>query len=366
MPNQKRLFMAKLFQRSLLLCVGKYSLYNSLLEILSEISYETKSLDVREKIKHFYLQVQIQMFRFPFKIRSVWEKKLLKKINTELLYNYQTYKPDLVFVYNSEFLLPETCARIKEKSKLIFFMGDSPLFTPTNHYYLTCLTYADLILSPDTFWIGQLNTLGIHQTSFFIPGVDVNSYHPVTDKENLQGIDNMDIFYAGASYFTSWGYKKALLMNQFVGFNFKLYGNSAWKRWFRFFPDLELHYKESDYIPTEQLNRMFNKTRLIPVDGNPAILNGFHLRLFEALGAGALPLVEYRKDVEERLFNNSGLMVPLIKDYKKAGELARYYLQNENERSELAKVLREYILSHYSAALNSQRIIELLKKYSGS
>lgn len=357
--------MAKLFQKGLLLCTKKYSLYNSLIDTICELSEEYKGFDIREGLNPLNLKIQTQMFRLPYKIRNKWEYNFLERINTSIVNEINSWDPDLVFVYNSEYLLPETCAKIKEKSKLIFFMGDSPFFTHTNHYYLTCLTYADLILSPDSFWISQLNTLGIHQTSFFIPGVDENSYHPVTDNEKLQNIENLDILYTGASYVTSWGYKKALLMNQFVGFNFKLYGNSAWKRWFRFFPDLELHYNESGYIPTEQLNKMFNKTRLIPVDGNPAILNGFHLRLFEALGAGVLPLVEYRKDVEELLFNNSGTMVPLIKDYSKAGDLARYFLQNENERSELAKVLREFILSHYSAALNSQRIIELLEKYSG-
>ena len=123
-------------------------------------------------------------------------------------------------------------------------------------------------------------------------------------------------------------------MNQFTKFNFRLYGNSAWKRWFKFFPELESYYKGTGHIPTLQLNKMLNKARLVPVDGNPAILNGFHLRLFEALGAGVLPIVEYRKDVEKILFGDSGLMVPLINDYTKAGDIARYYVNNENERAE--------------------------------
>ena len=98
-----------------------------------------------------------------------------------------------------------------------------------------------------------------------------------------------EILYVGSSYLNSWGYKKALLMSRFTGFNFRIYGNSAWKRWFSFFPELEWVYNESGFIPQAKINRMFNMTKLIPVDGNPGILNGVHLRVSEALA-----LVLYR------------------------------------------------------------------------
>ena len=356
--------MAKLFRKALLLCVSKYSLFNSFLDLLSELSEECKGYDVRENINVFKQKIKTQMYRFPFKIRNKWEKSFLSKININIVNEINKYNPDLVLVYNSEYLLPETCTEIRKKAKLIFFMGDSPFFTHTNNYYLPCLAYSDLILSPDTFWISQLNTLGIHQTSFFIPGFDETSYYPVNDESILKDIASLEILYTGASYVNSWGYKKALLMSQFTGFNFKLYGNSSWKRWFEFFPDLARVYAESGYIPTEQLNKMFNKTKIIPVDGNPAILNGFHLRLIEALGSGALPIVEYRKDVDEELFNGCAAKLPLIRDYVKAGDMARYYLKNESERKELALSLRTFILSKYNNVINSERLVTILKKNS--
>jgi spore maturation protein CgeB len=173
-----------------------------------------------------------------------------------------------------------------------------------------------------------------------------------------------EIMYTGMSYVNSWGYKKAMLMNQFTSLNFKLYGNSMWKRWFRFFPQLESHYIESGFIPTVLLNKMFNKTKLIPVDGNPAILNGFHLRLFEALGSGALPLTEYRKDIETLLFKNSGIKIPLIKDYNKASDLANYYLKNESERKETVHSMNAYVLQEYSVLKNAERLLEFLDNMS--
>ena len=97
------------------------------------------------------------------------------------------------------------------------------------------------------------------------------------------------------------------------------------------FPELKTAYTESDFIPREKLNRMFNMTKLIPVDGNPGILNGIHLRLFKALAAGALPLIEYRHDVDKLLFKDFAGELPVIKDYNNAADLASYYLKNEQE-----------------------------------
>lgn len=353
--------MAYKFERALLLCPEKYSLYHSLLETLSFVSQEVKGYNIKSAINHAELQINTQIYRFPYNFRKKWEKYFLKKVNQILLKTIISFDPDLVLVYNSEYLLPETCAEIKKKSKLIFFMGDSPFYTPQNNYYLSCLTYADLILSPDSFWSQQLNTLGLNKTLYFIPGLDGRSYFKITGFSNNFHFDDSEILYVGACYLNSWGYKKALLMSKLTCFDFKLYGNSAWKRWFRFFPDLQTVYRESSYIPTEQLNIMFNKTKLIPVDGNPAILNGFHLRLFEALGSGALPLVENREDIRKILFKECNTEVPVIKDYNKASDLAHYYLKNEKERQEIANNLKEFILTKYNAETNAGRLLEGLR-----
>lgn len=356
--------MSKFFHKSLLLCTEKYSLYSSLLNILTLLSEEARGFDIRKLLNPLSLKVQTQMFRFPHKIRSGWETMILSQANTEFLREIRLYKPDLVFVYNSEYLIPETCTEIRKTARLVFFMGDSPFYTPMNPYYLSCLTYADLILCPDTFWIGQLNVMGINRTAYFVTGIDTSSYYVINDQMTTHNFENADILYSGSCYNNSWGFKKAMLMSQFTGFNFRLYGDRSWKKWFSFFPELQTHFTETGFITTERLNMMFNGSKLMPVDGNPAILNGFHLRLFEALGSGVLPLVEYRKDVEEILFNDSSEMVPLIKDYSQAGDLAGYYIKNNAERAGLTNSLREYIERKYSTAMNAERLRELLERSS--
>lgn len=352
------------FNRALLLCPTRYSLANIFAEILGEMAEEVRTLDIQKKISALILRFNSQAFRLPFRARSAWEKWLLRKANSILLREIQVYRPDIVLVYNSEFLIPEACAEIRKGSRLVFFMGDNPFYTPLNNYYLACLAYADLILSPDTFWIEQLKTIGLKKIKYFIPGIDERSYYCIDKREELQRVDETDVLYVGGGYVNSWGYKKALLMSQFTGFKFRLYGNKTWKRWIKIFPELKNNYRESEYIPTAILNRMYNKTKLVPVDGNPGILNGFHMRLFETLGAGALPLVEYRKDVDELLFNGSKAMVPLIRDYHRVKDIAAHFLKNEDERVEIVNGLKSYISERYNVKNATRILLDNLKPFT--
>jgi glycosyltransferase involved in cell wall biosynthesis len=353
--------MEKRFNRALLLCPEKYSFHNSFYNILSEISYEVEEYDINSILRKRDIKINRQSFRLPYKVRKKWEAYFLEKANKILLEIINKSDPGLILVYNSAFLLPETCSLMKRRSKLVFFMGDSPFYTPQNNYYLACLSHADLILSPDSFWSQQLETIGLSKTMYFIPGPDGKSYFRIDNLPKDQDDEETEILYVGSSYLNSWGYKKALLMSKFTGFKFKLYGNSAWKRWFSFFPDLEAVYTESGFIPQERLNRMFNMTKLIPVDGNPGILNGVHLRVGEALAAGALPLIEYRNDVDNLLFGNFKGELPIINDYSKSADIVSRYLNNEQDRSRLTLSLYDYLLREYSAESNARRLAGALQ-----
>jgi hypothetical protein len=348
------------FKKAFFLCPEKYSLFNTTKLILSKFCDEVVGINIMDHVRNFEIKINTQIFRLPYSIRNKWTTHYQNKINVLLLNQFRLLSPDLVFVYNNEMLLPTTLEEIKKSARVVFFLGDSPYFTPTNDYFLTLLTMADMVLVPDSFWMEQMRTIGIKNTFLFIPGIDENSYNLLNSKELTQPDRDIDILYCGMSYYDSWGYKKALLMSKFTDFNLEIYGNRAWLRWFQFFPELSAVFHESDFIPTALLNEMFNKTKLMPVDGNPAVLNGFHLRTFEALGAGVLPLIEYRKDVEEEIFTNLDIRLPIIRTYNDAKALAESYLSDEQLRSETVNLMRHLVHTKYSPERNAERFLELL------
>lgn len=351
-----------MIEKCLVLGPDRVSVVKLLAAVLSRMSSDVETYDVKSALGQKRLFVNTQMRRMSYGIRNRWDNYFLRQANELIMTEVLSRKPDLVLVYNSEYLQPEVCARIKQKSKLIFFLSDSPFYTPQNDYYLACLDYADLILVPDTFWMAQLNTIGLDKTLYFIPGIEEDLYHKLPPGE-ADSEEETEILYVGTSYKNSWGYRKAMLMSKFTGFLLRIYGNDAWERWFKFFPVLEEAFRPSGFIPSDKLNRMFNRTKLIPVDGNPSILNGAHLRLVEALAAGTMPLTEYRKDVEDEIFSGCGFTLPLIRSYNEARDIASHWLANDSERIETAEAMRRFVLQKYSAENNAERIRERLGKY---
>lgn len=351
-----------MFGRALILCPRRYSVFDLLHSILSCIAGEIRGFDVNDQMGNRKLWINAQAFRFPGKIRNSWERHFLRAANDNLIKEINDFQPDLVIVYNSEYLLPETCDMIRKRAKLVFYLGDSPFYTPHSNWFLSCLTYADLILSPDSFWLDQLNTIGLSATMHYIPGIDGKLYFRVDEKDIPKDIRETEILYVGANYLNSWGFKKAMLMSRLSSFDLRIYGNRAWKRWFDIFPELQAAYTETGYIDTSRVNLMFNRTKIVPVDGNPAIINGVHLRLMEALGSGTLPLIEYRQDIDNLIFTGSGLDLPFIRDYSKAADVAGYWLCHEREREETASAMRSFVLEKYTAAANAERLAERLLK----
>jgi len=340
----------------------KYSLSRIVEQILQKVDYETTQLDFRGIVSAFESKVNTQIYRLPYMYRQKWSNYYLRKINKWYITQFAQEKPDLVFVYNNEMLLPETLQWLKgEKTKIVFFLGDNPLYTHTSPYNLTVLDYADAVFVPDTFWQFQLQKIGlknVHHLLFPLPDDD---YYPVNISEidaNFKALHKADVFYAGMCYNDSWGYKKAKFLNNFSKFNLKIYGNKAWKKWLPFFPELENHYKETNgYIPTPELNNMFNLAKIIPVDGNPGIFNGIHLRALEALSAGALPLMEYNKDMD---FIFEGVNdLPAVKDYREISEMAKWYVGNDKVRNEKVEEMRKTYVEKY----NIEGVAETFLKY---
>ena len=140
----------------------------------------------------------------------------------------------------------------------------------------------------------------------------------------------------------------------------KIYGTHQWRRWLSVFPELrKLFVLLSKPLGPEQVNNISNCCKLYPVDANPGLLHGLHARIFDCIGSGILPLVEYRKDLD-RVFKT--MDIPRIYNYNEANELARYYLENENKREELLKQLRQYVSENFLPEYAIKRMLERIFK----
>jgi len=327
-------------------------------KIFSGYGYECQNIDYRKILKNWETKINTQMFRLPDKVRIKWEKYFFSKINRWYRTQIAILKPDIVFIYNNEMLLPSTLKEIKnQKKKILFYLGDNPLFTPTSRYNIDVLQYADAVFVPDTFWQMQLKKIGLPHVHHLLPPLPEKQYFKIDgfDSDAIKKYQT-DIVYVGMCYNDSWGYKKACFLNWFTGYNLQIYGNKAWKRWFRFFPELEKHYTESNYVPYQRLNIMYNAAKIVPVDGNPAIFNGIHLRVFESLSSGTLPLMEWNADMDFVFKDITDL--PAIKDYRAIPETLEFFLGNNEAREQTVHEMKQA----YSKQYNSSSVVDKILK----
>ena len=82
-----------------------------------------------------------------------------------------------------------------------------------------------------------------------------------------------------------------------------------------------------------------------------------HLRIFDCIGSGILPLVEYQNDLD---FVFKEVKIPMIKNYSEAEEIAQYYLSNDKERKEMIKELKIFIDKYFSPEVAVKKIVDQL------
>lgn len=280
----------------------------------------------------------------PEKITTFYKPRYIEAINKKYLSIIESEKPDLIIIYNNQFFLPSTLKSIHGKTKIVFILGDNPLYSATSDYNLAILYHADLIISPDSFWTEQLNKLGLSRMVNDFVGFNPHENFSFTPDNATKKTYGSDLVFIGRNYRDGSGYKRTLFYSKFASLDFKIFGNHEWLRWLEFFPELKPNFilKERAFS-LQEINKVINCAKIYPVENNPGMFNGIHLRVFECIGSGVLPLPEWSLDLDTA-FNK---MVPSIKNYHEANEIARYYLDHDLERLELIGKLRKHLTENY-------------------
>lgn len=344
--------------RALLIFPKMYSMVKAFEEGFKENGWDVKNHDTTAGINKTQIKIYRNLHKFPGKIRTRWHRHFLNVINKKFMEHFLDYEPQIVLAYNSGMLMPETMKEIQKKAKVCFYMGDSPFYPTRTDTYLSCLLNADLVLSPDSYWRKQLTGMGIGTVKPFLIGTSKESNHvkQVSEKEKKKW--GSDLVFVGITSPSTRGHKRILFLNQFSDLDLKIYTSTKIHTWYKEFPKLKKRVVHPEKRLTDaELNTLLNCCKLYPVEVPSGLINGVHLRIFECIGSGILPLAEYRKDINE-IFAKEGL--PIIRDFNKASEQALYYLKNEDERRDIIDGLQEFVKKNYSPAHSIGNVLDEL------
>ncbi|MCB9284866.1 MAG: glycosyltransferase [Lewinellaceae bacterium] len=342
--------------KCLLLAPMRYPFIHSIVSGMEAQGLELKAVDYESFFPPRTNRRYNNYTTLPRRIRKYWEEPYVQKTNESYLQIFREFAPDLVFIYNNQLVQPGLLEEFKKKARIAFMLGDNPLYTPTSIYNLHILFQADYIISPDSLWRDQLSRLGVPNVVFDSFGFNSALYHPLEVDETLRAEYQSDFIYVGSASKTNWGYKRALFLSLFKEFDFRAYiSGGGMGRWYDLFPGLEEKVIPHDRFDAGFNNLVYNCSKIAPVEQVPSLFNGIHVRVFDVLGAGILPLCEESADLEQVF---EGIDIPLIRDYREAPELAAHWLRHEDERKACVASMRQRVEERYAPSLVIERMIK--------
>lgn len=341
----------------MLLIPPGYSLLKTIVKGFFENGIETIAVDYESFFSRSVNSFVRRFESLPNKIKKNWKQHYIKKVNAEYTRLFEIHKPEIVFIYNNQLILPETLKYFRTRSKIVFFLGDNPLYTPTSEYNLTILYHADYIMCPDTFWIQQLKRMCVKNLRFGVFGFDETTFYPFAPAKEDYEKYKCDLVYVGAAQKTNWGFKRFLFLNQFRNLDMKAFisGDGYHRKWKAYFPDVDQRIIPHTLFDPNFNNLVCNCSKIYPIDLVPSLFHGIHIRIMDCIGSGIMPLVEYSEDLD-LVFKDA--YIPTLKNYDEAEKKAKLYLMNDSKRENIINELREYVKASYASKDIIKTILE--------
>lgn len=346
--------------RILLLMPESYTLLNTISFSLKKMGHQVEHLNYLSFFSNYQNRMITKTIGLPFKVR-----KLLKfhdyyrdRINRMYLQKIYDFRSDLVLVYNDQYLNYQTAKEIKKLSKLAFILGDNPFFFH-NHPLMNLGMYleADYVFSCDSFITESFKKTGQPHVTELYFGYDPTVCYPKKPTESEKQKYGSDVVMIGRLYPTiisSWTYKRLWFYHQFRNLDLKIYGH-GWRKYQKEFPELMNKVVDLDhYLSFDKVNSIVSCCKVYPIDANPGIINGIHLRVFDCIGQEILPLPEYTKDLG-KVFNE--VEMPNIKNYSQAEKIAQYYIKHDEKREKIKKELKQFVDENYTPEKAVQLIL---------
>ncbi len=337
--------------RILILIPEGYTLLNTIKQSFEKMDHEVINLNYLSFFKPWQNKLITKTIGIPHTVRNKIKihKLYRRKINQIYLQHVYDYQPDLVFVYNDQYLSHDTAKEIQKLTKLAFILGDNPFFFH-NHplYELRMYLNADYVFSCDSFITESFKKAGQVNVSEIYFGYDPAVCYPKQPSPEEREKYSSDVVMIGRLYPTiisSWTYKRLWFYNQFRNLDLKIYG-PGWHKYKETFPELiQKVINPGHYLSFDEVNTILSCCKVYPIEANPGIINGIHLRVFDCIGSEILPLVEYTKDLK---YVFKDVEIPIIKYYAEAKKMADYYIKNNNRRNQIKKELKQFVAINFT------------------
>jgi spore maturation protein CgeB len=271
----------------------------------------------------------------------------LNKINEQIKAEVKKEKPKFLFVVNGEVLLPSTLDWIRNQTdiKTALWYPDEPLFYEAFNKHLA--PHYDHVFTASPRVIPRYKKIGVKSVHFVTFGCNPSIHRKMElTKEEKKRYEH-DISFVGTCYPRRYN-----LIRKLEKFDISVYGR-YWRNVRR-----KSIYHNGVWGP--EFAKVFNASKIVlDIYNKRAREYEINVRTFEATGCGSFTLTEHGYGLDE-LFK-IGKEVVCYNDEVELKELIEYYLDNDEERKEIAAKGQERA---YKDHTYEQRIKFMLQKMS--
>jgi spore maturation protein CgeB len=264
----------------------------------------------------------------------------------------RSFRPDLVLVVNGRLISATALETIRQETKatLFHFYGED-FFNPlnTNKTLRESAYFYDHIFTTKTFNIPEMAEIGLKKVSFLPHGYIPECHFPVTINMEDRQEYGSDLAFVG-----TWEAERASMLSQLKEFDLRIWG----AYWHKASKELELRKAiQNRSVYCDEMSRVFNASKINLAFLRKANRDLHTSRTFEIPACGGFQLSERTEEILN--FFEEGKEIACFESVDELKDKARYYLQHDSERQNIALAgLARVKSSPYSDTDTLQRILE--------
>ena len=285
--------------------------------------------------------------------REILIKESRASYQAQLLNGFHSFKPDLVFVMNGDWVEPVTLDTFRQSAKVGLWFFDSRTKLP---FSIGHADHVDALFCFERDDVDWFRSQG--KQAFFLPqACDSSQYFPI------QGVEkDIDILFVGNLFYSP---KRKAIMNavidRFPDRKIEVYG--WYQPWFKglkaYLRRPHKHIYKNVNVSSEEANLLYNRARVVLNIHQEHQKNGANPRVFEICGTGAYQICDWNPYVASLLpegsiglYRNDEELFSLIEagltsdTYDKALSAHKVVVQNHTFKNRMQFVLETLCLEN--------------------
>jgi spore maturation protein CgeB len=299
-----------------------------------------------------------RILKQPYKVDD-WFRR---KVGEQWLESIRQYDPDLIVIEYAVNILPEYIEKARSFKKPIIYWATSPPDGFQAKEMLLGMKYPDEIFTIDRQWMHFLEKFSYGKKIGHLPlaGSD-QIFKPLIDDPELREKNaKYDLAFIGS--FTpqdaSASWRGSLLDSIPETYNVAVFGSGGLPYWKDRFPRLLKRAKGFSTVRAEEMNEIYNQTKIALNIHSTGHLSSISARTFEISLAGGFQIVDFREDLDVLFpkdtfanFKKREDMLPLIAEW----------IGKPKERWDNAAKTRAMVLEKHTWTARAKQLLESLK-----